>query len=140
MSALNEQEKERIRYHMGYMETSYAASVQFGLARPIQTMFILDQAMGLLTNPFALDRARRVLDTLDNLECQLQAAVKTTMVSNMGTMNLHPLAAQGKLATDSIEREYVRWARRLADILGAPLYPYSARFVTGGPGSSVRVR
>lgn len=30
--------------------------------------------------------------------------------------------------TDQLEREYVRWGMRLADILGAPIYPFSQRY------------
>lgn len=139
MAGLVEEEKERCRYHLGYQETAYAASVQFGLPRPVQTMFILESAMNYLQNPYAIQRVRRVLDTLDGLECQIAASTKTLVASQLGNLKLHPLAAQGKLVTDSLEREYSRWAKRLADIFGVPLYPYSARFQRSGPGTSIPV-
>lgn len=139
MPALTDEEKERVRYHTGYMETSFAASMQLGIPRPVQTIFLLEQALGLLSNQYAVDRVRRTLATLDDLECQLTAAAKMVGVESLGSIKMHPLAGQGKLVTDSLEKEYVRWARRLADIFGVPLYPYSWRFRVGGPGHSIPV-
>src|ERR1700690_2790040 len=137
--AFTEAEKERIRYHLGYLETSLAPSIAFGIPKPLQTVFLLEDSLGLIQNPYAADRVRHILCLLESLEKQLFEAVKTTAASELGTMKLHPLAAQGKLYTDSIEKEYGRWARRLADIMGVPLYPYSARFKKSGPGSSIPV-
>lgn len=136
---LTEAEKEKIRYYLGYIETSMAASVQFGLARPIQTVFILEDAMTLLTNANAYARVQQILATLDSIECQLAKAVQTLAASSLGDMDLHPLKAKGLLFTDSIEREYVRWASRLADVMGVPLYAYSSRFRKRGPGTSIPV-
>ena len=57
-TTLTEEEKERVRYHLGYMETSFggnqtAASLQFGIPRPVQTMFLVEEAIqNLLTNVF----------------------------------------------------------------------------------------
>ena len=136
---LTEEEKGRCRYHLGYMETSFAASVQFGLARPVQTAFILEQSFALLTNPYAVDRVRSVLATLDGIEEQMRCGTQTLVAAQLGDMRLHPLADSGQLFTDSLEKEYGRWARRLADILGAPLYAYAERFRRRGPGTSVPV-
>lgn len=124
---LTEEEKERVRYHLGYMETSFAASLQFGLPRPVQTIFIVEQAMNLLVNPFAVDRVRRVLWTLDDIEQKLQSALCTLVAEQLGDLKLRG-AEPGRTHPDLLEREYIRWARRLADILGVPLYPYSDRF------------
>lgn len=137
---LTEDEKEKCRYHLGYMETSFgsdqaAASLQFGVPRPVQTAFLLEEAIqNLLTNPFAVDRVRRVLNTLENLERQIEASSCTLPVEQLGEITLHPGRAQGKFTPDLLEREYVRWAYRLADILGVPIYPFSRRFQRTGPG------
>lgn len=133
---LDEAEKERVRYHTGYMAASFAAAMQFGIPRPIQTIFLLEQAMNLLNNQFAVERVRRMLVTLDDIEERLGCLVlDTTAVAKIGDMELRG-ADYGKTHGDLLEREYVRWARRLADHFGVPLYPYAARFRTGaGPGS-----
>lgn len=130
---LNDQEKERVRYHLGYMGTSFggagaAASLSFGMARPVQTMFLVEQAIQtLLTNPYAVERARKILCNLDRLEEQLMAATCQLGVESIGNIKMRG-AARGETHTDLLEREYVRWAKRLADLLGVPLYAYSDRF------------
>jgi hypothetical protein len=55
------------------------------------------------------------------------------------------IAAQGRLAVkkveeiemrpdepDALEEEYTRWAQRMVDIFGVPLYPLSPRFANAG--------
>lgn len=137
--SLTNEEKEKVRYHLGYLATSFAPSIQLGIPRPLQTVFLLEQGLELLTLGYAVNRVRCILGTLDGLECQLAGAVQTLSASRLGNLEMHPLKEKGLLFTDSIEREYVRWASRLADILGVPLYPYSARFRKSGPGSVVPV-
>ncbi len=127
IGSISESDKERIRYHTGYMEVSFAASMQLGIPRPIQTIFLLEQAMNLLTNRFAISRVIRLLDILDETECRLEQAQKQLSVEKLGDMTLRG-ATEGETVTDLLEREYSRWAKRLADIFGIPLYPYSARF------------
>ena len=135
MAALTEEERERVRYHLGYMETSFAASLQFGIPRPTQTIFLVEQALGLLNNPFAVARVQKVLAILDNVECQLVGPGQQLLYAEqLGELKLRP-ALEGQTSTDLLEREYVRWARRLADIFGVPLYPYSDRFKRRGAGN-----
>lgn len=139
MALLTDAEKERCRYHLGYMETSFAASLILGIPRPAQTIFLLEQALGLLTNPFACDRVRSILATLDQLETQIQGASCTLAAERVGEITLHPGRARGEYLPDLLEKEYGRWARRLADILGVPLYPYSQRFRGTGGARNVPV-
>lgn len=140
VDTLTEEEREKVRYHLGYIATSSAPAFQLGIPRPVQTLFLLEQAFALLTNGFAVTRVRCILDTLDGLECKLRASVDMLGVAQVGNVRLHPLAGAGKLANDSVEVEYGRWARRLADLLGVPLYPYADRFRRRGPGTNVKVR
>lgn len=130
---LNDQEKERVRYHLGYMGTTFggdnaAASLSFGMPRPAQTMFLLESAIQtMLTNPYVLERVRKILCTLDDLEKKLEEAACQLGVESVGNVKMRG-AEPGRTHPDLIEREYIRWAKRLADILGVPLYAYSDRF------------
>ena len=139
---LTEGEKERIRYHLGYMETSFgsnqaAASLSFGIPRPAQTMFLVESAIQeLLTNLFAVERVRGILQTMDNLEAQIAAAACMLAAEKLGDMTLRG-AKCGETFTDLLEREYVRWGYRLADVLGVPVYPYSRRYQSGNRGCNV---
>lgn len=147
MAALDELERERIVYHLGYMSTSFAgpgsyqnaASVQYGIPRPVQTMFLLQQAMGLLQNPFAIERVRRILFTLDDIEDKLRSATCVLVAERLGDITLRG-ASPGRTYPDLLEREYMRWAKRLADVLGVPFYPYSARFQNSYGAGSIPVQ
>jgi len=130
---LTDAEKERARYHLGYMATSGAASLQLGLPRPAQTVFLLEQAFGLLSNQDAIDRVRRLLCTLDKIECKLQDALCALQVEAVDALKLR------ESYPDLLEHEYIRWARRLADVLGVPLYPYADRFKGKVSSGNLRV-
>lgn len=141
MAALTEAEKEKCRYHLGYMASSFAASMFAGQPRPIQTIFLLESAMSLLTNANAVDRVRCILQTLEDYEGKLKAAGCSLQAAEVGDIKLRGAKA-GETYPDLLEREYVRWAQRLADVFGVPLYPFSARFSGNGSGQagSVPVR
>lgn len=138
--ALTEEEKEKVRYHLGYLETSFAPSIALGIPKPLQTVFLLEQGLTLLVNGFAVNRVRCILKVLDETEAKIFGAQSTLVADKLGELSLHPLKAQGKLVTDSLEGEYRRWANRLADIFGVPIYPFSDRFKRRGPGTSVPIR
>lgn len=135
MAVLSDADKERTRYHTGYMETSFAASIQLGIPRPVQTMFLLEQAMNLIIDQNAINRVVRTLNYLDFVECQLQKVAPHLAAEQLGNLKLRG-AKRGETYPDLLEREYIRWAKRLADILGVPLYPYSGRFGPGGAAGS----
>lgn len=114
-------EKERIRYHLGYLNVQPAASINFGIPVPIQTMFLVEMAMDNILQ-VAEDRVRKILTILDGVECKLVAAQDYLVVSKVDEIELranHP---------DLLEQEYCRWAARLSDELGAPLYPGATKF------------
>lgn len=144
MASLTESEKERVRYHLGYMATTFgseqaAAGIAFGVARPTQTLFLVEQAIQtLLTNAFAIDRVRKILDNLDRIEDQLMCATSTLVAEQVGEIKLRG-AEPGRTHPDLLEREYKRWACRLADVLGVPFYPFSTRFRGRGPGRGFAV-
>lgn len=130
--AVSDADKARARYHMGYLASSFAASMQFGIPRPVQTVFLAESAFVLLNEQHAIDRFVLVLDTMDAIEDRMRRAALdgTLAAEGMGPMRLRG-AKRGETYPDLLEREYVRWGMRLADILGAPLYPYSGRYNAG---------
>lgn len=122
---LNDREKERVRYHMGYLGVSGAASIQFGIPRPLQTVFLIEQAMNNLIEA-ALPRVRRIINIMDNVENKLEAAQDRLAAIRLDQLQLR------ENEPDLLENEYVRWGYRLADILGAPIYAYSLRYRNHG--------
>jgi len=134
MATLTAAEKERVRYHLGYMNVQPVGSTSFGIPYPIQTLFILEDSM---TNLIAetVPRVRALLNTLDGIECRMLSAQDRLAAISMGELKLRDDEPE------MLEREYFRWAGRLADTLGAPFYAYSNRFKgKGASGGSIPVR
>ena len=74
-----------------------------------------------------------------SIEAALMKAVCNLAVERIGDITMRP-GRPGESQPDLLEREYCRWAGRLADILGVPLYAYSTRFARMGIRSgNVRV-
>lgn len=128
MASLSDADKERARYHLGYLASSFAASLQFGLPRPQQTMFMVENALADLSNPYAVNRVVCILDDLDRIEQRMKLSL-----DQLGVDTLDKLKLRANLP-DLLEREYKRWAGRLADVLGVPFYAFSQRFRNTGPG------
>jgi hypothetical protein len=72
--------------------------------------------------PVAEDRIRRILGVLDTVEEQLLDALPRLAAVKLDELEIR------QDETNQLEKEYVRWACRLADIFGVPIYPYSTRF------------
>ena len=132
----DQRERERVRYHMGYLSVAPAASIVYGQPAPIQTLFLVEMAMDNVL-PDAEDRVRRFLTILDEIECRMlegQQYLPVTRVDDIEIRQDH---------IDKLEDEYSRWAARLSDELGAPLYPGAVKFrklfqITGAGSIPVR--
>ena len=138
---LTDEDKSRCRYHLGYLLSTTAASLIAGISQPIQTVFILEQALNNIRLSDAVRRVRDLLCKIDAIEQALfNSGIERSGVAELGDMKLHPLRNKGQLETDTLELEYRRWTDRLADVLGVPKYPYAQRNrPRGGPGSSLRI-
>lgn len=127
MAVLNNQEKERARYHLGYLQTQGAASIQFGIPQPLQTLFLVEKAFNIIIAE-AVPRVRRILRVMDDIEDQLiesQVRLSAKRLNGIELRDDEP---------DKLEKEYVRWGYRLANMLGVPVYPYSERYLRAGGG------
>ena len=129
-------EKERIRYFLGYPNTTAAASLQLGMVRSQDMSFLVDLAMENL-RPEAEATVRSLIQTLDDIECVMRGdAIDRLAASRIGNLQLN--AAE----PEALEAELRRWAFRLADTLGSAVYPYSHKFqgVNRGKVGSIRRR
>ena len=134
---LDAREKIRVRTHLGYLNVSPAASLFLGIPRPIQTIFLVEQAMSNLIED-AVERVRKILGVMDGVECRLVESQERLAASKLGELELR------QNEPDLLEREYVRWGGRLADELGVPFYAYSNRYkwnqpMAGGFAGSIPV-
>jgi hypothetical protein len=121
--AFSDEEKEQIRYHLGYLNQTAASSLAFGQPVPLQTLFILDSAMDRVLNTAAEDRIRQMIATLDKIECTMVEAIDRLAAKTLdGGITLN------EKEIDKLEFEYYRWAGRIASQMGVPLYPYATKF------------
>lgn len=127
MAVLSDQEKERARYHLGYLNVQTASSIQLGIPRPLQTTFLVEQAFNQVIEA-AVPRVRKVLRIMDDIEEQLIESQVRLAAKQLDGITLR------ENEPDMLEKEYVRWGFRLADILGVPIYPYSERYRRFGGG------
>lgn len=119
---LDARERERVHYHMGYLSVAPPAAIAFGLpTKAVQTLFIVDLAINDLL-PEAEPRVRRLLDVLDKIECRMIDGQDYLVAEQLDDIKIR------RDHIDALEDEYSRWASRLADEIGAPLYPGSTKF------------
>ena len=129
-------EKEQIRYHLGYLNQTAASSLAFGQPVPLQTLFILDSAMDRVLGLAAEDRIRNMIAALDKIECVMLEAIDRLPAKQIDGLTLN----ENEL--NKLEFEYYRWAGRIANQLGVPLYPYAIKFqlARGMMAGSITVR
>ncbi len=118
-------EKQRIRYHLGYPSMTSAASVAYGVPMMNQTNFLVETALNNILEA-ALDQVRQQVSVMDSIEVKLISAQ-----DRLAATKLEELTLRGD-ETDQLEAEYRRWGYRLADILGVPIYPLSMRYRASG--------
>lgn len=123
--AFTDEEKQRIRYFLGYPSVQPAAGITFGVPRPIQTLFLVELAMTQIM-PVAENKVRQILGVMDGIECRLIDAQDRLAAKSLDTLTMRADE------TDALEAEYYRWGGRLADTLGVPFYAYSNRYKRHG--------
>ena len=122
---LDNTDRERVRYHLGYPNQTSASSLSFGQPIPRETVFLLETAMTNIPEN-AIPRILNMLKVLDNIECKLIEAQDRLSAKKMGNLELRDDEP------NLLEAEYYRWGGRLADQLGAPFYAYSNRYKQQG--------
>lgn len=133
--ALTQEERQQVRYHLGYLSVSPAVALNFGLPRPVQTLFLVEQAMDSIM-PVAENKIRQIIGILDGIECRLVDAQTRLAAASLDNLTMR------RDEPDALEGEYYRWGGRLADTLGVPFYAYSNRYKRHGKGfaGSIPVR
>jgi hypothetical protein len=122
--ALTEEEKARVRHHTGYILLDPVPSITLGVRALGQPQFLVELALNRVPES-AVGLIRRYIAELDSIEDQLSDARRRFKAEKLGEITLRADE------TDMLEREYARWAKRLADDLGIPLNQYSERFRSG---------
>ncbi len=121
---LTDVERMSVREKLGYPAVTSTASIQFGVPALSQTNFLVENNTTKLLES-ALPRVRSILQKMDDIEQKLtdaQDRLAATALEDLKLRDNEP---------DLLEAEYRRWGYRLSDIVGAPIYPYSRRYMGG---------
>lgn len=119
--AFTPEEKANIRYHLGYPNVEPVSGYGLGIPIPLQTSFILESTMDRVIAVFE-PKIRELLEVLDGIECNMVKAQKRLSANRVGDIELR------QTEISQLEAEHSRWAKRLADCLCAPIYPFSTKF------------
>jgi hypothetical protein len=118
---LTDEEKGRIRYHLGYPQTDRVSSIQLGAPAFGETKNMVDSAMERI--PVAvIGIIRQLVQILDRTEANIIDAQEFLVASSAGGVDINH---------DHIEQlriEYAHWAKKLADNLACPINQFAAAF------------
>lgn len=118
--ALTLEERAKIRYHLGYLNTNVGHALALGLVSASQLLFIVERNMDSLLNE-AEFLVRRAVSELDCIEDQLSASRENYATRRVDEVHFDT-NQEGRL-----QDQYLQWSDTLADLLGATINPFSKR-------------
>jgi len=127
----SQEEKTRIKYHLGYQVLQLAQSISLGVPAATQTSFMVDSVLEH-TPVSAAGIVRMLLGRLDAIDARLTEVLGQVRVSQVDSIKLNPTAG------DDLERERTRWVNRLANVLGVVPNPYAQDLPGAGRSSMAR--
>ena len=123
-------EKERIRYHTGYLNISQATAISLGFPSATQLQFIIESAMNSVL-PDGERGVRRAIAELDCIEDQRSRFRNSLELVATGDTKI-----RGREAFEVLDDEYRKWCRKLLDTLGSPVNPFSLDHTAMGTDSA----
>ncbi len=117
-ASLTDDEKVRIRSHLGYMNMAETYSLIFGSPAATQPQFWLEGAFRRVL-PAALSHIRVLLARCDAIEQQMFDNTENHAVDRLGDIDIN------KDEFDQLEDQYERWTGKLANALGVLKNPWS---------------
>lgn len=133
--SLTDEEKIRVRRHLGYLNVTAASTFSLGIPAAMQTQFIIEGAMNRLL-PEAYDEVRRLLVILDGVEQQIVEDQELLAVSKVDEIDIRPDEFK------QLVKQYLWWQASLANMFGVPPNPFDQRFASysGAGGINVNVQ
>lgn len=131
--AFSEQEKVKIRAHMGYGNVGLVESFSLGVPSAIETSFLIEGAMNRVLAEAELE-CRRLVGVLDTIEAQMVGDMELLAVRKIGEIEVNE-EEQRKLRV-----AYRQWQAALGNLLMIPPNPYDQRFMGAAAGINVGVQ
>lgn len=125
--AFSEQEKVRIRHHLGYLNVGQAYTFVAGTPAGVETQFLIEGAMQRVL-PEAEVLARELLARCDSVEGQMMDNQDLLAVESVDEIKIRQDEFQALL------KRYHYHRNGLANVLGVYPNPFDKRFSAGGGG------
>jgi hypothetical protein len=125
--ALTDSEKSRARHHLGYGEVMESQTFVMGIPAGVQTQFVIEGGLNRIM-PSGEARFRKVLDSLNRVECRIEESTEDVEVESLGDIKVNAKAFQRLL------ERYRFWQGALANIMQVPPNPFDQRFSGYGAG------
>jgi hypothetical protein len=131
MSALNAQEKVKVRHHTGYLNVQEAQTFVLGTPAGVETQFIIEGAMNRILEE-AVPEVRRHLQILDSIEEQMVMNLELLQVTKVDTIDINSTGADREQR--QLIQVYDRWVDSLCNLLGCMRNPFDKRKGKMGTG------
>lgn len=120
---LTEEEKVRVRGHLGFLNVADVQTFVLGTPASVETQFIIEGAMNKVLE-HALPYVRNTLGELDAILAQFRENRENLAVSKIGDIELNDREFE------KLQQRYGFWQGKLADAFGVYVNPFSK--VPGG--------
>lgn len=133
MPALDDATKARVRSHLAYPQISQPTIMTAGVPSIGEAQYLFERMMDHIYDAYAVETVKSYVQVMDSIEQQIANVACLVKANVVG--DIQPNVDAGEY----LEREYVRWGWRIADLLGVMPNPYSVRYGAGGSGINGRV-
>ncbi len=127
---LTDQEKVKVRDHLGYMNQTEVETFHLGTPAATETSSATEAAMDKVPEE-SLPRCRQIIAYLDKIEGQKVEDLENLAVSKLGNIELR------EDEQEALDQQYAYWQGKLPNLLGVSVNPFSK--VGGGPSVNVPV-
>lgn len=126
-----DEEKVKIRHHLGYLNVQEAATFALGVPAAVETQHLIEGAMNKVL-PAAIGEARRHIQILDGIETQLIGDLELLAITQIGEISVR----QDEMK--ALRKEYQYWRQGLANLLGTYPNPFDKRYSSSEANVPVR--
>jgi hypothetical protein len=126
---LTEDDKVKIRMHLGYLNVAEAYTFVLGTPAGVETQFIIEGAMNRVLES-AISQVRRFIQILDTIQEQKVNDLELLAVNKVGEIDVRNDEMK------ALDEQYDYWCGNLANMLGVYASPFDKR---NGGGINVSV-
>ena len=119
-----EEEKARIRYHLGYLQSDLVFSTMLGVNALAQPQFLVEGMMNRMPDT-AVMLVRNLVGKCDVTEQQMFEGQEYLVAKSVERVEIN------ENQIDKLMERYRYWVQKLADQFGVPINAYSAAFTAG---------